>query len=169
MCPRISCAPRSGEEEIVSGAYYFAYGSNLSAEQMRRRCPAAVALGVARLADHRLAFTRWSPVWRGGVADVVPSAGAAVWGLLWQLTDEDLQALDGHEGHPVNYRRSLHTVEATGLGPHDAWVYEVVDKRSFVPPASAYLEILLESAALLGLPAAHLAEVRTAADPADSA
>ena len=145
------------------GPYYFAYGSNLSIDQMRDRCPGATAMGVARLADHRLAFTRWSPVWRGGVADAVPSSGDVVMGLLWQLTNQDLEALDAHEGHPVNYERSLHTVALTDREPHDAWVYEVVQRRDFVAPAPAYLDVLLGSARVLGLPERYLTEILEAA------
>ena len=39
---------------------YFAYGSNLDAEQMKARCPTARPLRTARLADHRLGFTHYS-------------------------------------------------------------------------------------------------------------
>ena len=57
---------------------YFAYGSNLDADQMRTRCPTARAVSQARLPDHRLAFTHPSRRWRGGSADIVPAAGQAV-------------------------------------------------------------------------------------------
>ena len=39
----------------LRGELYFAYGSNLDAEQMRARCPTARGLERARLRDHHIA------------------------------------------------------------------------------------------------------------------
>ncbi|UNT92780.1 gamma-glutamylcyclotransferase family protein [Allobaculum sp. Allo2] len=36
--------------------YYAAYGSNLHLEQMKERCPNAIPIGTARLADWKLVF-----------------------------------------------------------------------------------------------------------------
>ncbi len=79
---------------------YFAYGSNLSREQMTQRCPAALPLAPYALGGHRLAFvgegnSRWG---RGGVATVIPQAGSSVPGALWLLTPECEAALDQFEG-----------------------------------------------------------------------
>ena len=48
--------------------YYFAYGSNLSKEQMHDRCPDSEYVCVGRLAQHKLEFSKYSGRWSGGVA-----------------------------------------------------------------------------------------------------
>ena len=67
---------------------YFAYGSNLSIRQMRRRCPGSEVVGRARLPDYRLGFTRYATKRKGGVADIVPEPGAEVWGALYTVDDD---------------------------------------------------------------------------------
>src|SRR5262249_60569565 len=70
---------------------HFAYGSNMDAAAMRRRCPGAEPLGPARLHDWRFVVTR------DGYASVVPAPGQVVHGVLWRLRARDLAAGDGHE------------------------------------------------------------------------
>lgn len=79
--------------------HYFAFGSNLDPEQMARRCPNHRVVGVAALHDHKLVFPLYSESWEGGVASVSTSHGNTVWGVVLDLTDEDLAALDGYEGY----------------------------------------------------------------------
>ena len=68
---------------------YFAYGSNMDWDQMRTRCPSAAFVGIARLPDHRLAFTRFSKTRKCGVADVVPAKGQSVWGAVFSIDERD--------------------------------------------------------------------------------
>lgn len=90
----------------------FAYGSNMDWDQMRQRCPSSRFLGIAVLRDHKLAFTRKS-VKRGcGVADVVPEAGAHVWGVVYEIADIDVRMLDASEGfRPGQGKSSYHRRE----------------------------------------------------------
>jgi gamma-glutamylcyclotransferase (GGCT)/AIG2-like uncharacterized protein YtfP len=71
---------------------YFAYGSNMSRAGMRRRCPAAQAVGTARLIGWQFI------VMRQGYASIVRSSGAVVHGVLWRLSARDLAVLDCYEG-----------------------------------------------------------------------
>lgn len=77
----------------------FAYGSNLSWDQMRERCPSACFVSVASLRDHRLAFTRKSVTRNCGVADVIAESGAEVWGVVYEVSDLDIGHLDSAEGY----------------------------------------------------------------------
>lgn len=69
---------------------YFAYGSNLNIEQMKRRCPAATPLGAIVIDNFALVFR--------GVADIEPRDGSLLHGGLWEITDECVKALDRYEG-----------------------------------------------------------------------
>ena len=123
---------------------YFAYGSNLCSRQMARRCPDAVDPRPAILNDHDWLINQ------RGVATVESFTGTQVHGVLWQLSDHDLAALDSAEGVPVRYRRDLLTV-ATDDGPSDAWVY--IDHRVTPgPPRPGYLERIIRGARQHGLP-----------------
>jgi gamma-glutamylcyclotransferase (GGCT)/AIG2-like uncharacterized protein YtfP len=71
---------------------YFAYGANMDAGAMARRCPRSKALGPARLVRHRLAVTR------EGWLTVTRDPRSAVHGVLWELALADVAALDRYEG-----------------------------------------------------------------------
>jgi gamma-glutamylcyclotransferase (GGCT)/AIG2-like uncharacterized protein YtfP len=78
---------------------YFAYGSNMNWHQMQSRCPTARFVGIALLADHKLAFTRKSTKRGCGVCDVVPERGREVWGVVYEISDMDVGQLDTSEGY----------------------------------------------------------------------
>jgi phage replication-related protein YjqB (UPF0714/DUF867 family)/gamma-glutamylcyclotransferase (GGCT)/AIG2-like uncharacterized protein YtfP len=123
---------------------YFAYGSNLSTQQMTRRCPDATDPRRATLADHGWLINE------RGVATVEPFDGNEVHGVVWQLSDRDLATLDSAEGVPVRYRRDRLIVH-TDDGPSEAWVY--IDHRVDPGrPRPGYLERVIDGAAQHGLP-----------------
>ncbi|KAL0946736.1 hypothetical protein HGRIS_012915 [Hohenbuehelia grisea] len=94
---------------------YFAYGSNLWLDQMKRRCPESQLIGVAVLHD-------W--LWiinQRGYANVIPSAGDIVYGLVFKLNERDEETLDGYEGVPSSYeKRTLSVVSLPIRGQTNA-------------------------------------------------
>lgn len=86
---------------------YFSFGSNMEEVQMKTRCPTATGGRLVHLEDHMLTFCGFSHNWGGAVATIVPCAGEFVWGRVWTMSWPDLRRLDGFEGHPYAYRRSL--------------------------------------------------------------
>jgi gamma-glutamylcyclotransferase len=77
---------------------FFVYADNLNPTQLKRRAPEHQFVCTAYLPDHTIAFCRWSSQWRSGLASVVPSPGDRVWGIVVEITDEDLKSLDEFEG-----------------------------------------------------------------------
>ena len=150
---------------------YFAYGSNLDPAQMAERCPSATFLGRAVLEGHALAFTRWSTRRRCGVADVVPSPGDRVWGVVYTLSEADGLRLDGFEGYAPGragnwYARVERTVAIDGdpCRPLAVATYEVVDRAPEpFTPSREYLGHLLRGAEHWRLPDAYLARLRSIA------
>ena len=123
---------------------YFAYGSNLNVAQMAQRCPDAFDPLPATLADHDWLINE------RGVATVEPVDGAEVHGVLWQVSDSDLDVLDSAEGVPVRYRRDSLVVH-TEHGPRQAWVY--IDHRVEPgAPRPGYLERVIDGARHHDLP-----------------
>ena len=131
---------------------YFAYGSNLCVQQMARRCPDAVDPRPATLPDHGWLINE------RGVATIEPFAGSRVHGVIWDVSDHDLDTLDSAEGVPVRYRRDRLTVHSDD-GASDVWVY--IDHRVEPgPPRPGYLERIIDGALHHGLPRAWIEFLR---------
>ena len=113
---------------------YFAYRSNLNPEQMRLRCPSHKVVGMAALREHRLAFPLTSHDWGGGVASLVPAHGTNAWGIVYELSDEDLSktsligAIERHLNVPIKFMEQ--TVDAA-LAPRS--VAELLQLRPRSP------------------------------------
>lgn len=143
---------------------YFAYGSNLRSAQMNRLCPGHQFLGPARLAAHRLAFTRPDEEWQGGVADLLPAGGQEVWGALYRLTPADLAGLDAYEGFDPSHRAAENaylrrTIEVTGTdgAMHSkVWSYFVQQPLGHHPPSALYGHALLAGARERQLPPSYI-------------
>jgi len=76
---------------------YFAYGSNLWLHQMSKRCPESRFVAIARLHDWRFIINQH------GVATIVQSENDHVWGLVYDLTENDEATLDINEDVPFSY------------------------------------------------------------------
>lgn len=142
---------------------YFAYGSNMDPDQMAVRCPGAAAQGPARLPDHGLAFARESLLWGGGVATVEPAPGEEVWGVLWEIGEDDEAALDRYEGvdHGAYYKAVV-GVDA-GEARETALIYVCSSKR-WKRPSARYLAGLIRGARAHGLPDGYVGRLAALAD-----
>jgi len=132
--------------------YYFAYGSNLYEKQMKERCPESRLISVAVLRNYRLDFTIYSKMRRCGCADVIKDGGKEVWGLLYILSEKDLQKLDKFEGVPNYYKRIKVDVLDKNNRLFRAYAYEVVNKLGFQMPSSEYLNIIRNASQKFSFP-----------------
>ena len=114
---------------------YFAYGMNTNQDEMAYRCPGAHSLGHARLIDHAFRFATH--------ADVVPCKGSYVDGVLWSITDQDLDHLDQLEGYPTYYGRDRVRV-SQGSRIVLALCYSMQPGRSDSAPSDSYMNMVLE-------------------------
>ena len=134
---------------------YVAYGSNLSEEQMSRRCPGARVVSRGELLNHRLVF-RGSPF--SAVASVEPKDGVNVPVLIWSITPEDERALDQYEGFPNLYIKHWLRVKPTA-GPLDIIMTYVLNPARQLPlaaPNASYFGIILDAYHDLGFPVPFL-------------
>ena len=143
---------------LMSRILYFAYGSNLSFRQFRRRCPGATVVGRARLPGYRLAFTRYSTKRKGGVADIVPQPDAEVWGALYEIDDAGLAVLDGFEGVPRAYRRETVRVIGDEGVEREALTY-IANRTGEFAPSQEYLSIIARGARDHDLPEEYIRAV----------
>jgi len=137
--------------------YYFGYGANMTTWVMAELCTEFDVIGVAYLPDHRLAFTRYSIGWRGGVCDVVYAPGEKVWGVLFQLADKCHDALDQQENFGVGYTSMGVDVFLQDGTPYHAMAYTVIDKaEGDIPPSREYYETIMEGASQFDFPAEYM-------------
>jgi len=136
--------------------YYFAYGSNMDWPQMQRRCPSARFVCVARLPGYRFAIARHSRLRNCGTANIFPEAASELWGIVYDVSDEDLVIMDGFED---GYARAFIDVFALNDGnlPVRSLVY-IAPKEDGVPPPNAqYKRHILDGARHWQLPGPYIA------------
>ncbi len=84
---------------------YFAYGSCTNVESFKETLRIAgyedkfTICGVGILNGYRLAFTRFSGRWGGGVLDIIESAGDYVLGVVYEIPERAVSAIDKREGY----------------------------------------------------------------------
>ena len=114
---------------------YFAYGMNTNLDQMAARCPGAVCLGPAWIDNYALVFRHF--------ADIEPEVDSYCDGVLWEITDNNLVALDVLEGYPYHYTR-FSVVVNTDRGSDTALFYQMVDQSFEQPPSNHYFNTVYE-------------------------
>ena len=149
---------REAATGFFRGEYYFAYGSNMDAAQMLTRCPSAMMIGPVMLPDHRLVFNRSGTYRPGGVANVEPSAGERVYGILWKMATADFSRLDDTED-PRAYRRERARVYSLRGQPYDCHVYIAIPDQPDLPDQD-YLDSLIQVGHNAGLPPEYMTMLR---------
>jgi len=92
----------------MAAKLYFGYGSNLWLEQMANRCPGSTFEAIGALHHWK-----WFINVRG-YANIVPSQGDVVYGMVYAITPTDERSLDRYEGVPNEYVKQMHGVEMDG-------------------------------------------------------
>ncbi len=135
---------------------YFAYGSNIPSSHMTGgRTPGASDPRAATLKDWVLQFN--------GCADIRPSEGAVVQGVVWEVSADNLRRLDSYEGCGGDpwgtsgfYRRVIVTVE-TERGSEETIVYVMNRGHDRLGmPSEYYFGIIKRGYEEFGLNKAHL-------------
>lgn len=112
---------------------YFAYGSNLSLEQIKRRCPEAIPMVGVYLEDYKLVYNKY--------ADIIPCQGERVYGAIYELSINDLKNLDEFEGYPYLYEKiNLKVQDSNGIF-YETFAYVMVEKGNELPEDD-YLDII---------------------------
>ncbi len=124
---------------------YFAYGSNMNQEQMKVRCPNSIIRGVASLNGYEFYINS------RGVAGILENPNKIVYGVVWEISPEDLDRLDRYEGVKFQtYFRKEVLVDYEG-SLYSCLVYIANDQTKKVSK-SQYLERIIETAKTLLFP-----------------
>ena len=149
---------------------YFAYGSNLEWAQMKQRCPLVTFVCRAKLPAHRLAFTLKSASRDCGVADVLPDQAKDVWGVVYEIPDNELKKLDQKEGYQPGkpyeqnqYTRQDHYVWPDGDAKRALLVALYLGNPQLDPPLPScdYKRLIVGGAKHWNLPEEYIRELES--------
>lgn len=160
--------------DIAETPYYFGYGSNLSHDFLKERLkpgewtdywhrageldPESVPerIGIYVLEGYRFAYNLDNEAHTDTWANIVPTPGEKVYGLVSRINVEQLKELDVTEDFPIDYSRvalKVHSyVQQVGVKPDDliVWVYVGCNELRFTnePKVDPAYEELIVNAAL---------------------
>ena len=111
---------------------YFAYGSNLHHEQMRRRCPKCSYVKKYILRNYQLTFRS-----KYGAADIEKKIGKKVYGALYIISKCAERRLDVYEEYPTLYKKIYFKYKGKKV-----MTYTMCRKTKLVPPTTRYLNVI---------------------------
>ena len=136
---------------------YFAYGSNMSVKRMKKRVRGAQPRGTASLGEHQLRFHKVSRdgsakcdvIYTGEIEDVV-------YGVLYELSEEDQETLDRAEGLGKGYERTQVTVVDSLRQELQAFTYYATEIDESLFPYHWYKNHVVRGAQEAGLPQKYI-------------
>ena len=114
---------------------YFAYGSNLSHEQMKERCKNSKYIKSIFLEGYKLSFCTIDRDY--GVANIIKKLDSKVPGGIWKISANDEKELDCYEGFPIKY-----TKDFFNLNGEKIMFYIIKRQYSFKPPQRSYVDTI---------------------------
>lgn len=142
--------------------WYFAYGSNMDSHRLEERVGrSGIKWQKGKLTRYRLAFNKISSSGEGGYANIIQDNNGTVYGVLYLLTEEELQKLDRCEGVPNHYGRVTLPVETEESIVRAVCYVAAEDKvREGLKPSRKYLEHLVRGAQEHNLPPDYTQQLR---------
>jgi gamma-glutamylcyclotransferase len=135
---------------------YFAYGSNMWQPRLHARIGIVRAVAVGRLDDYRLTWHKRSAD-GSGKCDIAPQADSAVFGVVYDVSHEQMLLLDQDE---KGYKRTT-TLLLIGALPRSAETYvgEKANVDVSAAPYDWYKELVLAGVKAHGLPSEYVESI----------
>lgn len=109
---------------------------------MRRKYPNLKPFEIGCLNGYRLAFTQYSKGCDSFVEDAILDSNHEVWGLIYELSKEDVYSLDNYEDYLDVYTKFQASIKTLiGIISY-VLVFSIVCKNKFIPPAKKYMRII---------------------------
>jgi hypothetical protein len=123
---------------------------------MRNRCPGAELVGIAVLNGHRFLINSRE------VATIIKDDLAKVYGILWNISDEDERALDWYEGVSAGLyvKRHVEVTIATEEGVHVSALVYVAANSTPGRPRAGYLHAIIDAEERKGFPNEYIKELK---------
>jgi gamma-glutamylcyclotransferase len=139
--------------------HYFAYGSNMLYERLRRRTPSASPIGNVILNNHSLAFRKQSTDGSGKCDVMLASHDKTVHGVVYRVNSTELRALDRAEGVEHGYVRSKIEVAMPDGKELECVYYYATDIDSSLKPYDWYKALVIAGLEQSKLPDEYRDEV----------
>jgi len=144
-------SPRLKNKSSKAQEVYFAYGSNLDKDRVKRRIGNTKCLGPAKLPGFKLGFAGESKTWDGApTATLIEDPASVVYGVCYSLSPSQLKKMDDVEGKDYSRKK-----KETLLGEEtiSSWVYDSDDKIENTNPANKkYIYSILNAYVENGFP-----------------
>lgn len=146
--------------------WYFAYGSNMQSATLRgRRCVEYARAHPARLDGWRLVVDKPSLIRDGNTfANIIPDPQAHVWGVSFEISEEDMSHIDLTEGVLIgNYARVEVRLQRAddSDAPFAAYTLTSEKRHPQTCPSHRYMRLVIEGAIEHGLPAPYIEFLRS--------
>jgi gamma-glutamylcyclotransferase (GGCT)/AIG2-like uncharacterized protein YtfP len=120
------------------GTYYFAYGSNLWFEQMKKRCPESVPISLATLSGWKLVF-QVCPTAKNVAANILPGSETdKVFGAIYSITNTDVENLNKFEKIDLDYFHTWVNIEVNGQD-FSCLTYQMSSEHEHKIPTTEYV------------------------------
>ena len=139
---------------------YFAYGSNMSTDYIRDYCPSARFLQRAFLPNFHIEFRRYSKDLEGGISSIIEAPGELIKGVLYDVDEKELLAMDILEDVPQDvYRRDPFLVLGEDGQWHRADLYRVSHPAGPYTPSRKYVDFMVAGAKEHGIDPEYTAKL----------
>ena len=150
---------------MTSFFHYFAYGSNMLTEWLQGRCPSAKFVDTARLADHKLEFSKKS-IDCSGKATLVCADGLDVYGVIFRIGCNEKSKLDTVEGPGYECKKiEVHQVSIDEK--IEVYTYLATSRDTALKPYDWYHNLVLAGACQHKLPKTYQDFIRLAVESID--
>ena len=139
---------------------YAAYGTNLDPTRMSERCPHSPLRTVGWLMGWRLTFGGEELGWDGAMATIVEDVLEQVYVAVYDVTDDDIAALDGWEAADTGLYRKTRVRVSTMAGELLCFAY-VLDAYEGGLPSASYLGVLADAAEAGDAPTDYVSWLRS--------
>jgi hypothetical protein len=156
-----------GREGASSSAFYFAYGSNLLFARLHARTPSIENLGMGKLMNHRLSFTKPGGDGSGKCGIEKVDGEDHVLGVIYRMDRSEKAILDRIEGVGHGYRDHAARVQGQ-TGMIDVFTYYPARLDCELLPYDWYKQFVLAGAVQNRFPAYYIElieSVQVSVDP----
>lgn len=135
---------------------YFAYGSNMLEDKIIGRCKSARFSRVAKLDNYCLKFNKIS-IDGSGKANIEKSRSDFVWGVVYEMSNEDINKLDVFE---KGYQRTeISLIDRNGIVMiAQTYISEKVNEE--LRPTKQYLKEVVDGAIMHKLPEEYIMHLK---------
>src|SRR3954467_4491584 len=127
---------------------------------MRGRCPHSPSRGAGWLVGWRLTFGAEDLGWEGALATLVEGAGDPGFVMVYDVPEQDEDALDEWEGASTGLYRKIRVRVQTLAGDELCWLY-ILDGYEGGLPSARYPRLMADAAEKTGAPDDYVADLRS--------